>query len=274
MDNKDLTFQQKVLIWGRTFLRGATPLLIYIMMPAATLSFGYVAFNMDMSAKEFFSYGGNFYTAIGMMLALYVLHKRSQRRGHKFFEDATLYLEKAEWKKSICFFVFGMAAALTLSSVLTLLPRWGIVNDYSESSQTMFKGLDMLFTLITTMITAPLAEEIVFRGYMLNTFLEQFDVKKSILSVSAIFAICHGDPLWILYAMGMGILLCWLSIREDNIYYGILLHMGFNTPSGLIWIMRSYPEVYDLFFTSKLLIFGYGLACALLCIRLAKKYLS
>lgn len=271
---RELSRQQKIWIWGRTFLKAAGPLGLYILMPALSMTIGYVAAHPDMTAQEFFTYGGNFYTALGMVLTIYMLYRGSKKKGHGFFEDATLYLEQADRKKCAGFFVFGLSAAVTISAVLTLLPRWGVVTGYSEASQTMFKGRDMLFTIITTVVTAPFVEEIVFRGYMLNTFLETFDEKKSIVMASLIFALCHGEFLWILYAFVMGAVLAWVSVREDNVLYGILLHMGFNASSVITWLTGSMAGWKSALFGSKALIFCYGLMGGLTSLVLIQLYIG
>ncbi len=269
---EDLSLQQKLWIWGRTFGNAAKALALYILMPAACMSLGYVLWHEDMTAEEFFTYGGNFYTAVGMCLTIYMLHRSSKKKGHQFFEDATLYLDRINWKKSAGFFVFGMASAVVISSVLTLLPRWKVMEDYSAASQTMFAGRDILFTVITTVITAPLVEEIVFRGYILNTLLETAGERKAIIIASLIFAVCHGEALWILYAFGMGFLLAWVSIREDNIFYGIMLHVGFNLPSAVTWLIRSVPSLSGTFFAGKGLVACYGAIAALCVVLLIRAY--
>lgn len=67
------TVQQRLWIWGRTFLKAMVPLALYILMPALCLSLGYVLFHSEMSAQDFFTYGGNFYSAVGMVLTVLVL---------------------------------------------------------------------------------------------------------------------------------------------------------------------------------------------------------
>ncbi len=269
---EEKSFQQKLWIWIAVFLKGARPLLWYILMPALSMSLGYVLFHSDMDAVEFFSYGSNFYTAVGMLLTIYVLYRGSRKRGHRFFEDASLYLDQLDWKKCAAAFGFGIAMAVAVSSAITLLPRWGITNDYSDASQNMFRGRDVLFTIVTTVLTAPLAEEIVFRGYMLNTFLEYFDEKWSVVFVSAIFAVCHGELLWILYAFGMGAILAWVSVREDNICYGILLHIGFNLPSMVNWLIRASVPASQVLFEGWWMILAYGIAGGLVSVLIYRWY--
>ena len=61
------------------------PLGLYVLMPALCLSVGYVLFHEDMTAQEFFSYGGNFYSALGMILTILVLYRRARARKRSFF---------------------------------------------------------------------------------------------------------------------------------------------------------------------------------------------
>lgn len=269
---EEWTFQQKLWIWGRTFGRAMVPLGLYVLMPALCLSVGYVLFHEDMTAQEFFSYGGNFYSALGMILTILVLYRRARVRKRSFFEETTLYLDQIEWKKAAAFLAFGLSSALAFSAVLTILPSWGITESYTQASQTMFNGRDMLFTILTTVITAPLAEEIIFRGYMLNIFLETFRERTAALFVSLIFAVCHGQALWIVYAFIMGMILAYISMREDNILYCLFLHVGFNLLSALVWLAGRQKGIWDLLFGSPWLIAAYGLIGLLVCILLARSY--
>ena len=273
-ESGELTRQQRIWIWGRTLQRASFPLLLYVIVPAVCLAAGYVLWHQDMSAQEFFTYGGNFYSALGMILTLVILHRRSKKQGSSFFQDATLFLHKAEPKKAAAFVGFGLAAAVTVSAVLTLLPRWGVSTSYTEASQTMFKGRDVLFTVVTTVLTAPLTEEIIFRGYMLNTLMETFEEKQAVWIVSLVFAFCHGSALWILYALLMGLVLSWVAMREDNILYSIFMHMGFNLLSAVVWLVNSTAGGAGLFFSGKWLVAAYGLIGLMVCLLLARRYLS
>ena len=268
------TVQQRIWIWGKTFFRAMGPLALYVLMPALCLSLGYVILHPEMTAQEFFTYGGNFYSAVGMLLTILILYGRSRSKKRSFFEDTTLYFDQMNIKKAAAFLVFGVSAALAVSAFLTLLPKVGLTEGYSEASHAMFNGRDMLFTILTTVITGPLAEEIIFRGYMMNIFLETFEEKQAIWIVSLIFAVCHGQALWILYALVMGLALAWVSIREDNILYGFFLHVGFNLPSALIWLAGNFENIDQLFFGSPWLIGGYGLIGLLICLLLIRRYLG
>ncbi len=269
---EERTFQQKVWNVGAAVVKGAKPLVLYYLMPSLCMALGYVIAHPDMTASEFFAYGGNFYTAVGMALTLYLLYRGSKKKGKGFFEDASLYLKDVEWRKAVLAAAFGVTAAVAVSAAVTLAARAGIAGGYTESAERMLKGRDVLFTAVTTVLTSPVTEEVVFRGYMLNTFLEHMGEKKAVVAVSAVFALCHVQPLWVLYAFAMGLLLAWLSIREDNIVYGILLHIGFNTPSVALWLLTEAVPGSQVLFDGWWLVPAYGVAAGLAAVLLARKY--
>lgn len=271
MDSR-LTGQQKFWIGTVTILKAIRPLLLYIFVPAMTLAVGYVLGHSDMSMEEFFTYGSNFYTAIGMLLTLAILYRSAKRLGLDAFTEKERYLEALKPLKAAGFLGFGFAAAFAWSALLTLLPQVGVMASYTAASTRSFAGRDVFFSLFTSMFTAPIVEEVIFRGCMLNTLLETFRTKTSILIVTAIFALCHGNAVWILYAFLMGLLLAHVAMKEDNILYNMCMHIGFNLPAGVIWLIGRNEALSQALFGHKLLIAAYGLIGLFAALLLADLY--
>lgn len=270
---KPLTWQQEVWIRGRIVFRSIRPLLVYILMPAASLAVGFVFAHEDMSVEEFFTYGGNFYTALGMVLTLVVFWRWGKGMGMDLPEEKKRCLEAFSWKKAAGFLLFGVSAAFAWSSFLTLLPDLKLMNTYTEASTKAYYGRDVLFSVLTSTLTAPIAEEVVFRGCMLNTLLETFHTRAAIFIVTAVFALCHGELIWIFYAFVMGLMLAKVSLKEDNILYCMLMHMGFNMPAAMIWAVQSQEKLAQAVFGSKWLIAAYGIIGLLTAMLLAEWYL-
>lgn len=270
---KTWTWQQKAWICGRTVLRSIRPLLVYILMPAASLAAGFVFAHEDMSAEEFFTYGSNFYTALGMILTLAVFWRWGKSMGMDLQEEKRRCLEAFSWKKAAGFLVFGISAAFAWSAFLTLLPDIKLMNTYTESATKAYYGRDVFFSILTSTLTAPIAEEVVFRGCMLNTLLETFHTRTAILIVTAVFALCHGNLVWVVYAFVMGFVLAKVSLKEDNILYCMLMHMGFNMPAAFIWGVQSQEKLAQTVFGSRWLIAAYGTIGLLTAVLLAERYL-
>ena len=146
------------------------------------------------------------------------------------------------------------------------------MENYRSSSNTLNEGTDQILALVSTAILAPITEEIVYRGYMLNRLLGWFKERDSVLITTAIFALCHVSILWIAYAFVMGLLLAKVSIEEDNIAYSIALHIGFNASVVPIWIVNHIPKLESILFANNLLIAAYGIAACWCAVELYKKY--
>lgn len=267
-----MTTEQKIWLWGKMIGRALWPFLIYASAPGFCMAIGYVITRPDMTAQEFFVYGSNFYTTIGMALSIWFLSRYCQKHGRTLNEEVGYYPEQVNWKKTAFFAVFGVAAAICLSAVLTLFPLPSLIASYSQASSTMYRGKDLAFAIVTTVILSPFLEETVFRGFMLNRFLESVSEKTAVYLSAALFAICHANPIWIAYAFFMGFVMSRVSMKEDGIFYSICIHIGFNAPSAITCIINSFGASQSFFFSSKALIGCYGLAAALVLVLLYKIY--
>ena len=65
----------------------------------------------------------------------------------------------------------------------------------------------------------------------------------ALIVTTVIFSVMHGSSIWILYAFAMGWIIGVISMKENNILYGIFIHAGFNTPSVIQWFYYFiHPE--------------------------------
>ncbi|MBP1586267.1 MAG: CPBP family intramembrane metalloprotease [Lachnospiraceae bacterium] len=271
----ELTTQQKIWWYGWLFLRAMAPLILYSLMPSLCLSIGYVIGGYEdggMTFEEFFTYGANFYTTIGTFLTLWVLNHRAKRRGSDIFKESTLFVRELKPLKALGFFAFGYASATAVSAFLTLMPRFFLTTDYSNASRTMDFGRDLIFSMLTLLVLAPVVEEIIFRGHMLNTLLEHIAEKTAILISSIVFALMHGNPVWVLYSFLLGMILAKTSMKEDNIAYGVVLHVGFNLTAAVNYFTSLNLQVWNALYDGKWKIFIYGVLGAGVSVLLAGLY--
>jgi len=91
-----------------------------------------------------------------------------------------------------------------------------------------------LNTFLMIGIAAPLLEELVFRGIILNGFLKQYSPWKSILWSAAIFGIAHLNPWQFIAAFSIGIVIGWLYWKTNSLLPGILVHFTSNTSSFIM----------------------------------------
>ncbi len=256
LDSPDLTFQQKVWIGTRTVISSFMPLLLYMILPAFMMYVGMVLRHWTDGAAAFVNASGNFYYAVGIILCFLILRWRIIRGGESFQDAVTLYWRNPDWKKAAGYMIVGLSSSILLSAVFTLLPFF---SGYKNMTESAFQRTDLVLAMLSVFITAPICEEIIFRGLMLNRLLEQFSERTAVLMTAFVFAACHGNLTWMCYAFVMGWLLAFVSVKEDNIFYSIVMHMAFNLWTVIQLIIRQIDNLQEFLFGSRLLIFGYGL---------------
>lgn len=268
----ELSLEQKIWTGGGVLLRAIRPLILYGCFPGLLMTVGRILMRYR-TAEDMISGSGNFYYALGIILTVVFLHRRSKKRGSSLFEDATLEYKELQRRKIALLFFMGLGFGFFFSALLTVFPfPKFLIDNYRSSSDGLSGGTDQLLALLSTTVLAPVTEEIVFRGYMLNRLLSWFREKESVLITTTLFALCHVSPLWIAYAFVMGLLLAGVSIEEDNIAYSIALHIGFNTSVLPIWIINHLPALERILFSSPLLIALYGAFACFGAVRLYTTY--
>lgn len=269
---KGMTSQQKIWKGMETILYSMRPLLLYLLVPAIVTSIGMVLTG-GRTSKEILLQSGNFYYTVGIILTLILLNKKSRKRGSSIKEDVTLEYHGLDKKKVLYLLGMGFGFGFFFSALITVVPfPNALMQSYTSSSGAVKNGSDPMLALFSTVLLAPVVEELIFRGYMLNRLLSWFDENQSILIVSAVFALCHVSLIWMVYACLMGVVLAKVSIEEDNIAYSMVLHIGFNANVVPIWLINHIPKLERMLFSSNWLIALYGAGFCLLAVWLLKKY--
>lgn len=269
---EELSVEQKIWKGTGTFLYAIRPLLLYTVLPALLMTFGKTLWG-GRTTDEIVSGSGNFYYTAGIFLTLYILSKRSKKRGSSLLEDVAFEYRGLNRKKIIYLACIGFGFGFFFSALITVVPfPRTLIESYSGASNSLSHGNDQLLALLSTIILAPITEEIIFRGYMLDRLLAWFSPQNSVLMVSIVFAIFHVSPIWIAYAFIMGVLLAKISIDEDNIAYSMILHIGFNLNVLPIWIINQSQKLSGVFFANDFLIAGYGIAACVMAVYFFNKY--
>jgi len=89
-------------------------------------------------------------------------------------------------------------------------------------------GQNGIFSMLTIVIAAPILEELIFRGIILDGLLKKYSPIKSILISSALFGIVHLNPWQFVTAMAIGILSGWVYYKTHNLLLCIIIHLVNN----------------------------------------------
>ncbi len=121
--------------------------------------------------------------------------------------------------------IIGMMVNQLLSMVLGFPPR----DILTES----LEGVSIPFMIITSVIAAPICEEVIFRRCLLDRLNRLGDAACVFLS-GLFFAMIHGNFYQFFYAMLVGCMFAYIYLRTGKLRYTIALHMMINLLFGVV----------------------------------------
>lgn len=107
---------------------------------------------------------------------------------------------------------FMLSTSVVLEPLLSLMPE--VPNVYGRGA----------WAIVTVVVMAPLFEEVIFRGVLLESTRARYGVVAAWLLSSAIFGIVHVHPTVVVNAFVMGLVLAFIYLRTDSLWSAIILH--------------------------------------------------
>lgn len=157
--------------------------------------------------------------------------------------------------------IMVLATGVVIEPLLNLFPETNL----DRLGNIMAAGGWMMFTSI---VIAPIMEEILFRGILQDALMRKYGVFVGILIASAVFGIVHLIPQQVVNAFMIGIVLGYIYYRTGALLPVILIHCINNAISYFTWMLngetllstREQMGNDTLYFTV------YGIACVLFVI--------
>ena len=168
------------------------------------------------------------------------------------------------------------ALTLAMSGLVSLL-EW--LFPISRWEQAMFERMmsNEFAAVVAVCLLAPFLEEMLFRGIILRSFLQQYGRQRAYLYSAALFGLAHLNIYQFTIGFLGGILLAWLYERTRSLWPCILLHGAYNSLITWGWYSGSRPletlseASLALWGTSFVLaFFGFSLLRRFLRVRTAK----
>jgi membrane protease YdiL (CAAX protease family) len=146
--------------------------------------------------------------------------------------DSTTFDFKIENKRIIPFVIISIAALNfgLISPIIDLIPM-------PESWQKAFAdlvGRGSFFSFLSIVIAAPILEELIFRGIILDGLLKKYSPIKSILISSVLFGLVHLNPWQFLAALSLGAFIGWVYYNTKSVSFAIIIHAANNLGGFLI----------------------------------------
>ena len=142
----------------------------------------------------------------------YVINKHKKTNKKIIFQMALVVLS------------FRLIFDSLIGPILNLIPMDQSLVDTAEEMSNF-----ILLMLIAISIVAPIIEEFIFRGIILNGLLNKYSPSKSILISSLLFAAIHGNIHQGVNTFLLAVIFGYIFYKTRSIYLTILLHFFNNT---------------------------------------------
>ncbi len=159
---------------------------------------------------------------------LVVKHYRGSRR--------TIGLLKPRWVDALiaaCGFAAYFLAYIVLIAVLqVVIPSLNLSQQQDIGFQNVTTGGSLILAFLSLVVIPPIAEEIIFRGFVYTGFRRKFGFVVATLATSVLFAIPHlleaksGGPLWVagIDTFVLSFILCFLREKTGRLVPGMGVH--------------------------------------------------
>lgn len=142
-----------------------------------------------------------------------------------------------------------IVAPLVLLATPVLMLFMGELDDLLQAAFPMDAALKEQFgqmsanvpEIVMTCVLAPVLEEMLFRGIVLRSFLQQYGRSYAILGSAVVFGFAHGNIYQLVYASMFGVAAGWLYERTRSLIPGIVLHIAANS-GGVLWLAHAGPS--------------------------------
>lgn len=149
--------------------------------------------------------------------------------------------------------------------VISLIPMPEFIKRLFEM---MNKDMNNFWAFATVIALAPIFEEYIFRGVILNGLLKRISPFKAILISSLLFGLVHLNPWQFVSAMVIGLFAVWIYYRTKNLLLCMLIHFANNSWAVASSYIFSNQNTMNSYATNKAIFIVPALLVAIVCIYL------
>lgn len=202
---------------------------------------GGTAQSMKLWMAELYEHMGDFSMIISLLYAAVVVvwcgikYYRWQWRVRPFD-----YREALGGRRLPAIFGIGFGACIVMSLLVGAVME--IFPDVFKSYQELMKSLDVknsILTLPYVIILGPVAEELLFRGVILDRLKPAFSFWIANILQAAMFGVFHGNIVQGIYAFVFGLVLGLIVHVTGTIYASMMTHILFNGTSELLTFLPT-----------------------------------
>lgn len=129
----------------------------------------------------------------------------------------------------VAFLVYGLLTTAVLMAVTTLFAGFPADQVQDTGFSAFGTRLDNLLAFATLVVIAPIAEEVLFRGYLYGKLKRYVPAVVAAIATSVLFGAVHMQWNVGIDVFVLGLVLCGLRSLTGSIWAGILVHMLKNS---------------------------------------------
>ncbi len=205
-------------------------LLIYIVLIFLTIIFaGFITYNETadgipiMGAAEAFISGAS--GALASIIAFFIYYAISKEKIAPLFSTENVSAKFVVMSVLVSFLFYQVGMNFQYGAIIGLEIFDLEVVGYSYELANDFWA--RFFDLFTTVLLAPIAEELFFRGVVLKGFCK-VSLRFGIIFSAIIFGLMHGNIYQAIMASFFGVVLGYITIKSGSIIPAIICHIVIN----------------------------------------------
>lgn len=142
-------------------------------------------------------------------------------------------MRPGQWIRTLCICIFVMYVGNIIGNAVSALIAQGTGLDLSFELEELLSQGSPWFTLLFSVVLAPVMEELIFRKVLIDRTIVYGDKAAVVLS-GLLFGVFHGNFHQFFYAFGLGCIFAYVYIRTGKLKYTISLHMAVNMLGGFL----------------------------------------
>ncbi len=175
-------------------------------------------------------------TIIGTLLTVVLLGLLLRKKGFKW---ADVGLKGKLTFKSALFALLGWIISFFLFYIIQVITeKLGISMFWKENPDFIKTDsvINIILILIGPVLIASIAEEIIFRGYLLNALLSKFKLQTAVILAAMVFASIHLflGPGFLIYIFLGAFIPIYLYLKFESLYPAMLMHFFNNLVSYIV----------------------------------------
>jgi len=126
----------------------------------------------------------------------------------------------------VIYFIISM---ILVTLATTFIPWFDVGQSQDTGFSQLFNKYEYVLAFVTLVIIAPIAEEILFRGYLFGRLKKYVPLWVAIVATSLLFGVIHGAWNLAVDTFALSVVLCVLRQTTGSLWAPILLHMSKNS---------------------------------------------